>query len=231
MQQQELLGNEQPVSVGRLSQPHFDEEATLLSARPVVPLQALKSKTRGKHRLLFAGAIALSILVGAVGATLIYSKRSQEPEQNAQRDRQSDSGDNLASAQPATEETSEPAPAADSTDEGVSEEFIEVPEPELEQPSIKRITKSARQKRAVAARGTVKLLAVSEKPFAQNSPPETEPQQLPGEETREERRPRRVADGETEMDRDHASEDLFRIREIFEGPRRRRNRNQSAYPF
>ena len=62
-----------------LTEPHFDEEATLLSARPVVPLQKIKSKERSRQRLVFGAAIVSALMVGALGATLIYKQRGQEP--------------------------------------------------------------------------------------------------------------------------------------------------------
>ena len=60
-----------------LGQPHFDEEATLLSARPVVPLRNIKAKERSAKRLVFGLAMAGSLMVGALGATLIYKQRGQ----------------------------------------------------------------------------------------------------------------------------------------------------------
>ena len=62
-----------------LAEPHFDEEATLLSARPVVPLEKIKAKERSGKRLVFAVAMACSLMVGALGTTLIYKQRGQEP--------------------------------------------------------------------------------------------------------------------------------------------------------
>ncbi|MGH9932913.1 MAG: hypothetical protein ACREA9_27250 [Pyrinomonadaceae bacterium] len=60
-----------------LGEPHFDEEATLLSARPVVPLLEIKAKERSGKRLVFALAMAGSLMIGALGATLIYKQRGQ----------------------------------------------------------------------------------------------------------------------------------------------------------
>ena len=67
----EGLGAEPP------PEPHFDEEATLLSARPVVPLHDVRAEARSARRLTFAVTIIVSLLVGAAGATLIY-KRGQK---------------------------------------------------------------------------------------------------------------------------------------------------------
>lgn len=62
-----------------LAEPHFDEEATLLSARPVVPLEKIKAKERSSKRLVFAVAMAGSLMVGALAGTLIYKQRGQQP--------------------------------------------------------------------------------------------------------------------------------------------------------
>ena len=60
-----------------LGEPHFDEEATLLSARPVVPLQEIKAEERSRKRLILGFAMACSLVMGALAATLIYKQRSQ----------------------------------------------------------------------------------------------------------------------------------------------------------
>jgi hypothetical protein len=58
-----------------LDEPHFDEEATLLSARPVVPLHEVKAKARLSNRLSLGLVILSAILVGAISAVLIYRER------------------------------------------------------------------------------------------------------------------------------------------------------------
>jgi hypothetical protein len=63
----------------QLSEPHFDEEATLLSARPVVPLHDVEVKRRFQRQLFYALTIGVAVLAGAFASTLIY-KRGQESE-------------------------------------------------------------------------------------------------------------------------------------------------------
>src|SRR5882724_7342546 len=60
-----------------LAEPHFDEEATLLSARPVVPLCEVR-ETRSGRRLALGLAMAISVMAGALGATLIYKQSGQK---------------------------------------------------------------------------------------------------------------------------------------------------------
>src|SRR5258705_9508084 len=61
-----------------LAEPHFDEEATLLSARPVVPLREVRPETRSGRRSALGLAMAISVMAGALGATLIYKQRGQK---------------------------------------------------------------------------------------------------------------------------------------------------------
>jgi cytoskeletal protein RodZ len=61
----------------QLAEPHFDEESTLLSARPVVPLRTIEAQARSTRTLLFGLAIAVALMAGALVATLIYKQRGQ----------------------------------------------------------------------------------------------------------------------------------------------------------
>ena len=82
--------NDSPASDEPLSLPHFDEEATLQSARPVVPLHEVKAQGRSRRRWLLGGALALAATLGAVTASLIYSQGSQ-PEEASVIDTNADS--------------------------------------------------------------------------------------------------------------------------------------------
>jgi hypothetical protein len=83
-----------------------------------------------------------------------------------------------------------------------------------------------RAKESPAARNVTKRSGFVSPPVVSNPPLR---------ESREERRPRRVNGGVTESQKQALKEDsaadLFRIREIFEGPRRRRLRSRSSEPF
>ena len=50
--------------------PHFDDERTLLSARPVVPLGQVDSKIKHRRRWFLGGAFAVAMLLGAASALL-----------------------------------------------------------------------------------------------------------------------------------------------------------------
>ncbi|HUS12027.1 MAG TPA: hypothetical protein VMZ30_16300 [Pyrinomonadaceae bacterium] len=61
-----------------LGEPHFDEEATLLSAQPVVPLEEIAAEQRSGRWLAFGVAMAISLVLGALGGTLIYRQRGHQ---------------------------------------------------------------------------------------------------------------------------------------------------------
>jgi hypothetical protein len=58
--------------------PHFDEEATVLSARPVVPLQEVEAKNRSRNNLILGLILTLAVIAGALGAALVYQQRSKD---------------------------------------------------------------------------------------------------------------------------------------------------------
>jgi hypothetical protein len=64
-----------------LEEPHFDQESTVLSARPVVPLDEVKSESRSVGRSTLLMVIGAALLIGALGATLIYKFSGMQPAQ------------------------------------------------------------------------------------------------------------------------------------------------------
>jgi len=52
------------------SEPHFDDERTLISARPVVPLEKINAKARNRKRWFLGGAFAVAMMLGAASALL-----------------------------------------------------------------------------------------------------------------------------------------------------------------
>lgn len=62
----------------QLSEPHFDEEATLLSARPVVRLSDVRTEARSGKRLAFGLAMVIAVMAGAFAASLIYKQPGQK---------------------------------------------------------------------------------------------------------------------------------------------------------
>ncbi|HET9786595.1 MAG TPA: hypothetical protein VFP47_05660, partial [Pyrinomonadaceae bacterium] len=72
-----------PAFQADLSLPHFDEDATLLSARPVVPLHEVKAETRSRRRVIFGLTILAAILLGAISATLLLMQSGNYAESAA----------------------------------------------------------------------------------------------------------------------------------------------------
>src|SRR6185295_16744026 len=52
------------------SEPRFDDERTLLSARRVVPLETINAKTRHRKHWFLGGAFAVAMMLGAASALL-----------------------------------------------------------------------------------------------------------------------------------------------------------------
>ncbi len=52
----------------RVLAPNFDDERTLVSARPVVPLNQIDAKVRWRRRWFLAGAFAVAMMLGAASA-------------------------------------------------------------------------------------------------------------------------------------------------------------------
>ena len=70
------LAPSQPVG-----EPHFDDERTILTARPVVPLAQFDKKLKLRSRCFVAGAFALAMLLGgASGLLSAYFKLREVPE-------------------------------------------------------------------------------------------------------------------------------------------------------
>ena len=53
-----------------MKEPNFDDEQTLLTARPVVPLAKIDAKERSLRHWVLGGAFALAMMLGAASALL-----------------------------------------------------------------------------------------------------------------------------------------------------------------
>lgn len=54
----------------QFTEPHFDDERTLLTARPVVPLEKINAKVRHRKQWFLGGAFAVAMMLGAASALL-----------------------------------------------------------------------------------------------------------------------------------------------------------------
>jgi hypothetical protein len=66
-------------------QPHFDDERTVLSAQPVVPLERLEAKVKHRRRWFLGSAFAVAMLLGAASALVsAYFKLRAAPDPEIQ---------------------------------------------------------------------------------------------------------------------------------------------------
>lgn len=68
-----------------IDQPNFDDERTVLTARPVVPLERLDTRIKHRRRWFLGGAFAVAMLLGAASALIsAYFKTRQAPDPEIQ---------------------------------------------------------------------------------------------------------------------------------------------------
>ena len=200
----------------RLDEPHFDEEATLLSAQPVVPLEELKAKTRSKARLALALAIGGGLLIGLLAATLIYryigSNGPQVLETTAVTEQPAMEQANSAGGATATDETAvtpleqvtSPPVVTEKTETGPAP-VKDDPEPAKPEPN----RQSAPKPRPV-------IIVRDESEREDDEVLDREARRAERQEERRQRR-RAAKDARRVPSERAQSDDLLRIREIFEG--------------
>lgn len=183
-----------------LSEPHFDDEATLLSARRVVPFHKLALKTNSKRKLFFAFVLATTLMMGVIGG-LLYTRLARTPASNPQTT----------------------APATDSalSDESVSssrqDEALESARDESRAVAVDKDDQKTIDKPRNPSNSARNRVSVNPAPArrVQTEPDESDYRADEREMRRAERRAARRARREAQQ-----SDDLFRIREIFEGTSR-----------
>jgi len=182
--------------------PDFDDERTMLAARPVVPLAKIDAKVRHRRNWFLGGAFALAMMLGAASALLAsYLKLRNAP--------------NAVSEVPAAEATIEPVAAAEPLTNDV---------PAVEENTESEATAPVTPKKEVKRR-----IVVRRSSEAQPVPQLSEEDELHRirdavmVDSWEERRARRVLRRERRNRVDHHDRDLSNLDEIFEGRPRRRN--------
>ena len=183
-----------------LSLPHFDEETTLLSARPVVPLHEVKAEARSRRGLIFGLTILAAILLGATSATLMMMQSGQNP-QSASEAGMSQLAVSASGAANGFTSGPDEARVSASREEDKEAQSIEVPNAHE---SSKKLPKAASSRKASKADSA-----------------DYETDEYFENDERESRRAER-RDSRREMKRlrrkgEQVGDDLLRIREIFEG--------------
>jgi hypothetical protein len=206
MMEREQNSEGHPLANFDLAEPHFNDERTIQTARPVVPLNPFLHILT-KQRLALAGAFVLAALLGAGSALAIIQLRQPAIT-------------NLSEAAQKEETNQEPVAEVKPTEDidQISDESVSVDSqlgtPPGENVAAQRPTRRPRHTRAAQdTTPSMPRVTISIKTNDSN------PQARLVDEWQESRQ-RRVA--RPERPNNHHKRDLFRIREIFEGPRPRR---------
>jgi hypothetical protein len=209
MDREQTVSSQQEASEEPLSLPHFEEEFTLLSAKPVVPLREVRAKTR--RRLIFGLMIVAAVLVGAFGE-LIYTRRElKEPTAVLAGANES------ASDLPRQDEFASSSGAAGGS--SVHSDVTAVSAPDEAKESTMRPDRNARnsviaENQAPRVAQSARSVRASEGGQKEIDDAEGYQRQLRQAQRREARRFRREAERERH---NRSADDLLRIREIFEG--------------
>jgi len=189
------------------TEPHFDDERTLLSARPVVPLEKIEAKARHRRQWFLGGAFALAMMLGAASALVAsYFKLRNTPQTATE-----------LSVEPEVETAPVAVVEAAPTEETpvVADENVETPEEETAPAPPKR--EAAARHRTVAPRHDP-----IDEPDARQPSEEESLQQIRDAvlyDQWQERRARRVRRERRRAER-YNHRDLSNLDEIFEGRRR-----------
>jgi len=186
-----------------LDEPHFDDEATVLSARRVVPLDEVpvdaesyekQRPSRFARGWVFAATVAGAMLLGAVVAIAYFSYANRQPVQPAVSDDGIVAGVEGLVIEP-TGNSAASATAAEARSPNADIAVGEKEAPAVSQPEV-----SSRETRKPVARRVAVLTYPS---------------------SHEERKEaRRLAKQQRKEERESRNRNLTRIREIFEGPQR-----------
>lgn len=205
--EQEILHRSTPTS-----EPHFEDERTLHSARPVIPLEKIESKERHRRHLFLAGAFALAMMLGAASALLAsYLKLRNVPTVAAEISEietplvPAAATEPVAGELPITGQTAEVLP--------IEEEQAEITVTP-KRPSVVRRPAPVHRNTDLSRPRTVRDVDEGD-----------ELQRIRDAvliDEWQERRARRAARRERRNRVDHHDRDLSNLDEIFEGPRRRR---------
>ena len=118
------------------AQPHFDDERTVQSAQPVVPLEVINTRVRRRKQWFLGGAFAIAMMLGAASALVAsYLKlRNLPPQTTAELSEVDVVAAPVAAAEtepePLPEESPVESPVESQTEPAVVEETEEDPVPE-----------------------------------------------------------------------------------------------------
>ena len=199
-----------------LAEPHFDEEVTLLSARPVVPIEQFTQKRVSTRPWVFAFALGGALLLGVSATALYYSQFRATGSQAVPNIEKVSSGAQGAAteavARPpidATDTTGSTVGGTSSVDSDTSARVkAQAPSVSWTTRPLNSSSSNAVSKKSARLRATVVV--------DQSSEPEYETYKRRGAKREAKERKRANREGRDGK----SSDELFRIREIFEGPQR-----------
>ena len=192
--------------------PHFDEEWTLLSARPVVPLKEVKSARITRRTIKLTGLFAAALLLGAICALVVVSLERSRNIPSIQDETFASEPQNISD---------EPKPESQTTAETAEPTGSVI----TESPVAPKTVAVVREKPKVAERDRAQRPETSDtdKESVESDAESTVPSRaVLFDEMRanwEERRARRVRRQERRERAGRRGRDLRKIDEIFEGPR------------
>lgn len=205
------IADEHLSSLESPAEPHFDEEATLLSARPVVPIERVDQKRGFTRAWLFGFALAGALLLGVAATALYYSRFPMIDAKQVTGNETVFSG--AQGGQSESQDLKEPRPgAADAP--GFGEPSVDsdtTPNAKAESSLVSSSARTSESATANSKKSARRATVVDDQSSERQS------------ERREERREaRREAKEWKRAKRERragkASDDLLRIRDIFEGP-------------
>ncbi len=205
----------------RLTEPHFDEEVTLLSARPVVPLPEVQAQAHSGRRLVFALTVVAALIIGALGARVVErigggdnqqaaaEAENKTVEQIPDNESQAAAGGMTNTGSYASEPIVNPVLDMEKGDQAAKS--VELKEADKRPAARPVVTESARQDSAHSGEPPIE----EEEALASEIQPEPEERDMA--DRRESRRVnRRLKHGK----KGRTADEIMRIREIFEGPAR-----------
>jgi hypothetical protein len=186
--------------------PQFDDERTLLSARPVVPLEKIDARVRNRRRWFLAGAFAIAMLLGAASALVAsYLKLRNLPDSTAEASQEGDTPAPLAIVE---------STATDPQIGAAAENFETV-----EEPVPTTVPQKTRHQR-LAVRPNLEPLQLNDSRALSEEDELHRIREAVLYDEWQERRARRATRRERRRVERYNHRDLSNLDEIFEGPRR-----------
>jgi hypothetical protein len=192
-----------------LAQPHFDDEATLLSARPVVPIKKLSVNTGFARPWVFGFVLAGALFLGASATALYYSRfHASAAQPVSSLETVSSGAQGVASKPAALDEAADAGGSGSSTVDSTTSANLKAQVPDS------WTTRPLNTSNAVSAKPVLRRAAVAPGRSSESDYETREERRVAKREAKEQKRANR------ERRAGKHSDGVLRIRDIFEGPPR-----------